>query len=78
VSLDEWFKEDWVRISTTGKILGPCGKREAQDNPARCLPRNKAESLSREERAATARKKKEAGKKGQQFVANTRKAKVKK
>lgn len=76
MSLDEWFKEDWVRLSTTGKILGPCGKKEAQDNPARCLPRRKAESLSREERAATARKKKAGGRRGEQFVSNTRKAKV--
>lgn len=78
MSLDKWFKQDWVRISTTGKILGPCGKSEAQDNPSRCLPRSKAQSLSREERAATARKKKAAGRQGKQVVANTKKAKVRK
>jgi hypothetical protein len=37
----------------------------------------KAKSLSKSERAATARKKKAGGAKGKQFVANTPKAKVK-
>lgn len=77
MSLTEWFKEDWVRISSDGTILGPCGKSQAQRNPSRCLPRAKAESLSKAERAATARKKKAAGSKGQTVVSNTKKAKVK-
>jgi len=77
MSLTKWFKEDWVRIGSDGRILGPCGKKEAQDNPARCLPKAKAQSLSKAERAATARKKKSAGKKGKTVVSNTKKAKVK-
>jgi len=78
MSLTEWFKEEWVRLGTDGSILGSCGKKEAQSNPARCLPRAKAESLTKAERAATARKKKSAGKKGKTVVANTKKAKVRK
>jgi len=78
MSLTKWFKEEWVRIGTDGSILGSCGKKEAQSNPARCLPRAKAESLTKAERAATARKKKRAGAKGKTVVANTKKAKVRK
>ena len=76
MSLTKWFKEDWVRIGSDGRILGSCGKKEAQDNPARCLPRKKAESLTKAERAATARKKKAAGRTGKTVVPNTKKAKV--
>jgi hypothetical protein len=43
----------------------------------RCLPRAKANSLTKAERAATARKKVAGSKKGKQFVPNTPKAKVK-
>lgn len=77
MSLTRWFKEDWVRIGSDGKIMGKCGTSKNQKNPDRCLPRAKAESLSKSERAATARKKKAAGKKGKQVVANTKKARVK-
>ena len=77
MSLKKWFnQEDWVRITTTGKIAGKCGTSKNKKNPDRCLPRKKAESLSQAERAATARKKKAAGAKGKTVVANTKKAKV--
>lgn len=76
MSLTKWFKEEWVRIGSDGSILGSCGKKEAQSNPARCLPRAKAEALSKKERAATAKKKKAAGAKGKTVVPNTAKAKV--
>ena len=76
-NLRKWFKkEKWVRVSTSGKILGPCGKKKAQKNPARCLPYAKAKSLSKKDRAKTARKKKRGGSKGKQFVKNTKKATV--
>lgn len=76
-SLRDWFKkEDWVRISTAGNIVGPCGTSKNDKNPDRCLPRKKAESLTKAQRAATARKKKKAGKKGKTVVKNTKKAKV--
>lgn len=76
-SLRDWFKkEKWVRISSSGDIAGPCGTSKNKKNPDRCLPKAKAQSLSKSERAATARKKKKAGSSGKQFVSNTKKAKV--
>lgn len=76
-SLKDWFKkEKWVRVTTSGNIAGPCGTSKNKDNPDRCLPKAKAQSLSKSERAATARKKKKAGASGKQFVSNTEKAKV--
>ena len=76
MSLTNWFKEDWVRIGSAGKIAGKCGTSKNKKNPDRCLPRSKAQSLSKAERAATAKKKKAAGAKGKTVVANTKKAKV--
>ncbi len=76
MSLSKWFKQDWVRIGSDGKIAGKCGTSKNKKNPDRCLPRSKAESLSQKERAATAKKKKAAGAKGKTVVANTKKAKV--
>ena len=77
-SLRDWFKkEDWVRIDTAGNITGPCGTMKKGKATTRCLPRAKANSLTKAERAATARKKVAGSKKGKQFVANTPKAKVK-
>lgn len=76
-SLRDWFgKEDWVRIDTQGNIAGKCGTMKKGKPTTRCLPRAKAESLTKAERAATSRKKVKGSKKGKQFVANTSKAKV--
>lgn len=76
-SLRDWFKkEKWVRITTSGNIAGPCGTSKNKKNPDRCLPKAKAQSLSKAERAATAQKKKKAGATGQQVVKNTKKATV--
>ena len=78
-SLRDWFKkEDWVRIDTQGNITGPCGTMKKGQATTRCLPRKKAQSLSKKERAATARKKASGSKKGKQFVKNTEKAEYKK
>tara|TARA_R110001606_G_scaffold43943_1_gene115745 strand:- start:206 stop:403 length:198 start_codon:yes stop_codon:yes gene_type:complete len=55
--LKQWREQDWVRIGTDGSILGPCGTSKDKKNPDRCLPRAKAESLSKEERSTTAKKK---------------------
>ena len=74
--LKKWSEQKWVRIGTDGSIKGECGTSKNKKNPDRCLPLSKARSLSQAERAKTARKKKAAGKK-KQFVANTKKAKVK-
>ena len=76
-SLRDWFKkEDWVRITTAGNIAGPCGTSKNKKNPDRCLPKAKAQSLTKAQRAATAQKKKKAGAKGKTVVKNTEKAKV--
>jgi hypothetical protein len=77
-ALKDWVKQDWVRIGTDGKIKGPCGTSKDKKNPDRCLPRAKANSLSKAERASTARKKKKAGAKGKTVVGNTPAAKVRK
>jgi len=61
--LKKWREQNWVRIGVDGKIKGACGT---------------SKSLSQSQRAATAKKKKRAGAKGKQFVANTPKAKVRK
>ena len=71
--LKKWRDEKWVRIGTDGSIKGECGTSKDKKNPDRCLPLSKAKSLSRAERAATARKKK-AGK--GKFVSNTPAARV--
>ena len=74
--LKDWVDEDWVRIESQGNIAGKCGTSKNKKNPDRCLPRAKAQSLSKSERAATARKKKKEGSKGKQVVSNTKAAKV--
>ena len=76
--LQEWLDEDWVRIGSDGSIKGPCGTSKDKRNPDRCLPRSKANSLSKAERASTARKKKREGSKGKTVVSNTKAAKVRK
>ena len=76
-SLRDWFKkEDWVRIDTQGNITGPCGTMKKGKATTRCLPRKKAQSLTKAERAATSRKKVAGSKKGKQFVKNTKAATV--
>jgi hypothetical protein len=74
--LKDWVGQDWVRIGTDGSILGSCGTSKDKKNPDRCLPRAKAESLSKSERAATAQKKKSEGSKGKTVVSNTKAARV--
>ncbi len=57
-SLRDWFKkEDWVRINTSGNIAGPCGTMKKGKPTTRCLPRKKAQSLTKAERKATVAKK---------------------
>ena len=76
-SLRNWFKkEKWVRIDTQGNIAGKCGTMPKGKATQRCLPRAKANSLTKKQRAATARKKVRGSKKGKQFVKNTKKATV--
>jgi hypothetical protein len=75
--LKKWVDQDWVRIGTDGKVKGKCGTSKDKKNPDRCLPRSKANSLSKGERAATAKKKKREGAKGKTVVKNTKPATVK-
>jgi hypothetical protein len=74
-ALKKWRDQKWVRIGTDGSILGACGTSKNKKNPDRCLPLSKAKSLSKSQRAATAKKKKKSGGK-KQFVSNTKAAKV--
>ncbi len=69
--LKKWRDQKWVRIGTDGSILGACGTSKDTKNPDRCLPLSKANSMSKSERAATARKKKRRGGSRRQFVSNT-------
>ena len=76
-NLRNWFKkEKWVRIDTQGNIAGKCGTMKKGNATQRCLPLAKARSLTKKQRAATARKKVAGSKRGKQFVKNTPKAKV--
>ena len=78
-SLRDWFKkENWVRINTQGDITGPCGTMKKGKATTRCLPKKKAQSLTKAERKATVAKKVRGSKKGKQFVRNTKKATYKK
>ena len=78
-SLRDWFKkEDWVRINTSGNIAGPCGTMKKGKPTTRCLPRKKAQSLTKAERKATVAKKVRGSKKVKQFVKNTKKSEFKK
>ena len=73
--LKKWRDEKWVRIGTDGSIKGACGTSKNKNNPDRCLPLAKANSMSKSERAATAKKKKKIGR-TKQFVSNTKAGKV--
>ncbi len=74
-SLRDWFKkENWVRIDTQGNITGPCGTMKKGKATTRCLPKRKAQSLTKAERKATVAKKVRGSRKGKQFVRNTKKA----
>ena len=78
-SLRDWFKkEDCVRINTSGNITGPCGTMKKGKPTTRCLPRKKAQSLTKAQRKATVAKKVRGSKKGKQFVKNTKKSEFKK
>ena len=69
--LKKWRDQKWVRIGTDGSIKGACGTSKDTKNPDRCLPLSKANSMSKSERAATARRKKRRGGSRRQFVSNT-------
>jgi len=74
--LKKWRDEKWVRIGTDGSIKGVCGTSKDKKNPDRCLPLKKAQSMTKDERAATAKRKKSEGGSKRQFVSNTKAGKV--
>ena len=74
-ALKKWRDEKWVRIGTDGSIKGACGTSKNKKNPDRCLPLKKANSMTKSERAKTARKKKASGGR-KQFIPNTKKGRV--
>ena len=76
--LKKWRDQDGGLSDSSGNIVGKCGTSKDKKTPDRCLPRSKANSLSKAERAATAKKKKREGAKGKTVVSNTKKAKVRK
>lgn len=58
--LRKWFgkgKEgDWVRVGTDGEIKGDCAREEGEGKP-KCMPRSKAHSMDKDDRATAARRK---------------------
>ena len=82
-SLKDWFgkgkKGDWVRVGTDGKIKGDCAREEGEGKP-KCMPRSKAHSMPKKERASAARRKRAAdpvadrpGKGGKPIMVSTQK-----
>ena len=58
MSLKNWFskthpKGDWVRVGTDGKIKGDCAREPGEGKP-KCMPRQKAHSMSKKDRATSA------------------------
>ena len=59
--LRKWFSKthpegNWVRMSTKGKILGPCAREPGEGKP-KCLPQKKAHALGKKGRASAASRK---------------------
>lgn len=69
-SLSKWTKEEWGTKSGKPSIQGPKATGE------RYLPKKAIQSLSKAEYQATSERKREATRRGQQFVSNTPVAKA--
>ena len=59
-NLTKWFKEKWVRMSSSGEILGACGDRTESEGKPKCLPASKAKALSRAQRKKLVARKRNA------------------
>ena len=61
--LRKWFgkgkKGDWVRVGTDGDIKGDCARDPGEGKP-KCMPRSKAHSMKKKDRASSARRKRRA------------------
>ena len=86
-SLKDWFgkgkKGDWVRVGVDGEIKGDCAREEGEGKP-KCMPRSKAHSMKKKDRASAARRKRAAdpvadrpGKGGKPVMVKTQKEEVK-
>lgn len=57
--LQSWLDQDWVRLGADGSIKGSCGGRKEAEGKPKCIPRSKANRLSKSQRAKlVARKRK--------------------
>ena len=45
--LQSWLDEDWVRLGADGSIKGSCGGRKKAEGKPKCIPRSKANKLSK-------------------------------
>ena len=58
--LRKWFgkgkKGDWIRVGTDGDIKGDCAREPGEGKP-KCMPRDKAHTMSKKDRATSARRK---------------------
>ena len=61
--LRKWFgkgkKGDWVRVGTDGEIKGSCARKPGEGKP-KCMPRSRAHSMDKDDRASAARRKRRA------------------
>jgi hypothetical protein len=62
--LRNWFSKshpqgDWVRMNSKGNIIGPCAREPGEPKP-KCLPRQRAQSLSKKDRASAVSAKRRA------------------
>lgn len=55
--LKKWFKQKWKRFGPDGKIRGDCARGSSKEGKPKCLPASKAYSMSKKERAKSARRK---------------------
>ena len=55
--LQSWLDEEWVRMDAKGNIIGSCGGRKKAEGKPRCLPKKKAQSMSKEDRAKIVQRK---------------------
>jgi hypothetical protein len=55
--IGQWFDENWVRISSEGRIMGPCGDRSTREGKPKCLPERRARSMSKSDLVSAVRRK---------------------
>tara|TARA_R100000234_G_scaffold69569_1_gene42666 strand:+ start:105 stop:548 length:444 start_codon:yes stop_codon:yes gene_type:complete len=55
--LQSWLDEEWVRMDAKGNIIGSCGGRKKAEGKPRCLPKKKAQGMSKAERAKIVQRK---------------------